>query len=178
MTGKRELYLLILDRCIEKASKELAVDTLPEYADFFAAIDQFSRLKLAYYQKHPNEYRVVKEAFYAPPDELKAEIAQRFGAVLADRNQALEQLFTKVPLREGVERGQALELIKVVLGYMEEKYLAGLTAENDANQGYWERIIGEMNTFLAMIRYGIERQTAAMSNGTVAQHPSIKEVPV
>ncbi|MGQ9558086.1 MAG: TetR/AcrR family transcriptional regulator [Desulfurispora sp.] len=155
--SKRELYLLVLHRCIEKFSQELALNTLPEHKDFFAAINEFSRLKLAYYQKYPDEYKVVREAFYNPPDELKAEIEQRFGTWLAARNKMLEQLFSKVSLREGVERRQALELIKIVLDYMEEKYLAVLKADNNLDPGYWEGIIDEMNTFLAMVRYGIER---------------------
>ncbi|WP_347488466.1 TetR/AcrR family transcriptional regulator [Desulfoscipio sp. XC116] len=155
--SKKELYLSVLGRCIGKVRTELDIEALPEYGDFFAALDEFSYLKLDYYRKNPDECKVLKEAFYVMADELKAEIEERYGAVIAAKDKVLERLFQKLPLREGVNREQAFELIMVVLDYVEEKCLAGLTDKNDLDQRYWEGIIGEMNNFFAMIRYGIER---------------------
>ncbi|GGE12203.1 TetR family transcriptional regulator [Marinithermofilum abyssi] len=155
--SKKELYFCVLDRCIEKMKAELRFDDLPEYEDFFEAIDRFSRIKLDYCKENPEEYKVLTEAFYATPKELKADIEEKMGSLMANRNKVLERLFEKVTLKEGVDRSQAFELIWIILKHLEDKLLTEVADKTNLDEKYMERIIDEMNRFLAMIRYGIER---------------------
>lgn len=154
--NKKELYLSVLDRCIEKARTELGIDVLSEYRDFFEVIDKYSPIKLDYLKKNPDVYRVVREAFYATPDELKVAIEEKYGPLITAKEKVWEQLFEKVTLREGVDRGQAFELIMIVLDHFENKYLSEVTDENDVDETYSQRFLDKMNSFLSMIRYGIE----------------------
>ncbi|WP_217266749.1 hypothetical protein [Paenibacillus tianmuensis] len=62
---------------------------------------------------YPDELKLVYGAFYSPPVELKQDIEVKYGMGNAERNQVLERLFEAVPLREGVDRKQAFELIMV-----------------------------------------------------------------
>lgn len=155
--SKKELYLRVLDRCLEKVKAELHVDDLPEYENFFEAIGRFSRIELDYFKKHPDEYKLLMEVYYATPKELKAEIEEKMGSLMAIRNKILERLFDKVPLKEGVDRRQAFELIRIILKHIEDKVLTEATYKTNLDEKYIERIIDEMNRFLTMIRYGIER---------------------
>ncbi|MFC7440542.1 TetR/AcrR family transcriptional regulator [Laceyella putida] len=155
--SKKELYFCVLDRCLEKVKAELRFDDLPEYRDFFEAIDQFSRIELDYFKKNPDEYKLLMEVYYATPKELKADIEEKMGLLMATRNKVLERLFDKVPLKEGVDRRQAFELIRITLKHFEDKVLTEVTDKTNLDEKYMERIIDEMNRFLAMIRYGIER---------------------
>ncbi len=155
--SKKELYFCVLDRCFEKGRTEMFVDALPEHLDFFEAKEKFSIIKFDYYKKNPDVYKVGKEAFYATPDELKAEIEEKYGTLIANKDKMWERLFEKVPLREGVDRGQAFELIMLALDHFEEKYVAGLTDENVLDETYLQRFLNERNSFLDMIRYGIQR---------------------
>jgi hypothetical protein len=100
---------------------------------------------------------VLKEAYLTTPDELKAEIEVRSRVFFAERDKLWERLFEKVPLKEGVDRGQAFELVMLTLDYFDQKYLAEMTAENELDEAYAQRFIQERNDFLAMIRYGIEK---------------------
>ncbi len=79
------------------------------------------------------------------------------GTLIAARNKVLERLFDKVPLKEGVDRRQAFELIRITLKHVEDKLLSEVTDHTRLDETYMERVIDEMNRFLAMIRYGIER---------------------
>ncbi|SFJ78573.1 TetR/AcrR family transcriptional regulator [Thermoflavimicrobium dichotomicum] len=155
--SKKGLYLSVLDRCLEKVKAELHFDDLPEYWDFFEAIDQFSRIELDYFKKNPDEYKLLMEALYATPKELKADIEEKMGSMMAARNKVLEQLFDKVPLKEGVDRRQAFELIWITVKHIENKVLTEEADKTKLDEKYVERIIDEMNRFLAMIRYGIEQ---------------------
>ena len=155
--SKKELYLSILDRCFETGRTEMGIDALPEATDFFEAKEKLSNMKFGYYKKNPDVYKVAREAFYAAPDELKAEIEEKYGALIANKDKVWERLFEKVPLRAGVERGQAFELIMLTLDYFEKKYLSELMDDNNLNETYFQRFLHERNSFLAMIRYGIQK---------------------
>ena len=155
--SKKELYLSVLDRCFEKARTELRIDVLSEYRDFFEAIDRFSPMKLDYLKKNPAVYKVAREAFYATPDELKADIEEKYGPLIAAKDKVWEQLFEKVPLKEEVDRGQAFELIMITLDHFENKFLSEVTDEKDIDETYLQHFLDKMNSFLSMIRYGIEQ---------------------
>ncbi|MEL7567742.1 MAG: TetR/AcrR family transcriptional regulator [Dehalobacterium sp.] len=155
--SKKELYLSMLDRCFEKGSIEMGVDNMLEQGDFFEVKEKFSNIKFNYYQQNPDLYKVVREAFYETPNELKKEIKEKYGTLIANKDKELELLFEKVPLREGVERGQAFKLIMIILDYFENKYLSELTNDNHLDERYLESFLDERNRFFDMIRYGIEK---------------------
>lgn len=160
--SKKELYLSVLNQCLEKMTTEISVDLRSEYQDFFEAKGKSGLLKFDYLKKNPDASKMVFEAFYATPDELKADIdelktviQEKYGALRTARD---KQLFEKVPLREGVEREQAFELIKITMDYFEKKCLSELTDETKLDETYWQCFFDNRNSFLEMIRYGIEQK--------------------
>jgi len=154
--SKKDLYLSVLDQCFEKGRIEMGFDALLEHRGFFEAKAEFSAIKFDYYRANPDLYKVLREAFWAPPDEVKAAIEEKYGALIAGKDKAWEQLFETVPLKEGVNRGQAFQLIMLVLDHCDDKYLAELTADGDLDETHFQSFLDERNRFLAMIRYGIE----------------------
>ncbi|WP_312810839.1 TetR/AcrR family transcriptional regulator [Sedimentibacter sp.] len=155
--NKKDLYLSVLDRCIEKGRIEMGFDTLLENQDFFEAKEKFSIIKFNYYKKNPKLMKVMREAFYETPAELKTEIRNKYGMLLAGNEKEWERLFEKVGLREGVNREQAFRLVMLTLDYFDNKYLADLENNNDFEEVYLNEFLSERNSFLSMIRFGIER---------------------
>lgn len=155
--SKKDLYLSVLDRCFEKGRVAMHFDTLMETHDFFEAKEKVSVTKFHYYKKNPDLMRIIKEAFYTTPDELKAEIQEKYGALLRANEKEWNRLFSKVPLREGVDREQAFRLIMLTLDYFDEKYLAELERSGDLEETYLQHFIEERNSYLSMIRFGIEK---------------------
>ncbi|MFE5321692.1 TetR/AcrR family transcriptional regulator [Paenibacillus sp. NPDC056579] len=74
--NKTKLYLK-LEYCSRKIGAELKLDTVLAYDDFFQAIDEFSRLKFNYIRNSPDEYKLVYEALYLTPDELKPDLQEK-----------------------------------------------------------------------------------------------------
>ena len=155
--SKKNLYLSLLDRCFEKGSIEMGFDNMLEQQDFFEAKEMISNIKFKYYKENPDLCRVIMEAFYNTPEELKIEIEARYGEMINSRDQVLKQLFNKVPLRDGVDREQAFKLIKITLDYFENKYLSGLDDDKHLDESYLQSFIEERNNYLSMIRFGIEK---------------------
>jgi AcrR family transcriptional regulator len=155
--NKKELYLNVLDRCIEKGRIEMGFDTLLENQNFFKAKEKFSTIKFHYYKNNPDLIRVMREAFYATPEELKTEIQDKYGALIANNEKEWKRLFEKVPLREDVDREQAFRLVTLTLDYFDNKYLLELENSDDSEEAYLQDFLKERNSFLSMIRFGIEK---------------------
>lgn len=155
--SKKELYLSVLDRCFEKGRSAMGFDTLLENDDFFDAKEKSTVTKFHYYKKNPALMRMIREAFYATPDELKTEIQDKFGKLLASNEREWKHLFAKVPLREGVDREQAFRLVMLTLDYFDHKYLSEVDQQDDLDETNLGDFLKERNSFLAMIRFGIEK---------------------
>lgn len=155
--SKKDLYLSLLDRCFEKGSIEISFDNILEQGDFFEVKEKISNIKFNYYRKNPELYKVIMEAFYNTPEELKMEICEKYGKLINKRDEVMELLFEKVPLRKGVDRKQAFEIIKITLDYFENKYLSDLVEDKELNKTYFQNFIEERNGFFDMIRYGIQK---------------------
>ncbi|MEC0207879.1 TetR/AcrR family transcriptional regulator [Paenibacillus ehimensis] len=153
--SKKKLYLSLLEHCFEKVRTVVRFDVFSEQEDFFNTIDRLSRIKLAYFRKHPDELKLVHEAFYSPPNELKADIEEKYGQAIAERNQSMERLFEAVPLREGVDRKQAFELIMITTKHFENKFSAAFTDTGALDDEAANGLFDEMNRFYSMIRHGI-----------------------
>ncbi|KPU45994.1 HTH-type transcriptional regulator RutR [Oxobacter pfennigii] len=161
--SKKELYLSVLDRCIEKGRIEMGFDTLLEHQDFFEAKEKFSVIKFHYYKKNSGLMRIMQEAFYATPDELKMEIQDKYGVLLANNEKEWKRLFKKVPLRKGVDREQAFRLVMLTLDYFDDKFLLELDNNHDLEEAYLRNFLEERKNFLSMIRFGIEKQKEELS---------------
>lgn len=155
--GKKELYMDLLDRCFEKGKVEMGFDTLPEYEDFFKAKEKFSIIKFKYYKKNPVLYKFVINAFYETPEELKIEIKEKYGELIFRKNQIWKQMFKKVSLKEGIDSDQAFQLVMLALDYCDNKYLSEIENDTNFNEANLQKFIEERNSFLCMIRYGIEK---------------------
>jgi len=154
--SKKKLYLCILDRCVENLKTALRIDDLIQYEDFFAAKEQIGLIKVDYLKRNPDVYKVWIEAFLTTPEEVKAEIEQKYGELLAERDQFWRQLFDKVPLREGVDREAAYRLVQMTLDGLSQKYVSMMT--DDKSLDFHLHLLDERKQFLDMIRYGIEGQ--------------------
>ncbi len=97
---------------------------------------------------------MVREVFYATPNELKEAIEEKYGPMITDKYKVWWPLFEKVPLKEGINRGQAFELTMITLDHFESTFI---TDEEDIDENYFQDFLDKMNSFLNMIRYGIQQ---------------------
>lgn len=155
--SKKDLYLSLLDRCFEKGSMVMGFESVSEDENFFEVKDRISTIKFKYYKENPDLYKIIIEAFYNTPDELKLEIETKYGRLIEERDKVQERLFENVPLRESVDRKEAYKLIKLTLDYFENKYVSELVDNRELNECILENIIEERNSFINMIRYGIQK---------------------
>lgn len=158
--NKKALYLALVAQCIEHGRAALGMATLDEYRglDFFAAREQFSLNKYRFNRDHPAAYALLKEAFFATPEEISDEIKALYGTAMRERHTLWWQLFADVPLRAGVDRQQAFDLYTLVIEHFERKYLAEMLNATTLDEAQIQAFLAERNQFLALIRFGIEER--------------------
>lgn len=156
--GKKDLYLEIVDRMMERAGGEMDFGFLAQNPDFFKAREEFSRFKFRFSKNNPMYYRIIKEIMSKPPVEIRDEIKVRFGEKQARYRKQWEDLFEKVPLRDGVDRKQAYQFVQMTLAYFDDKYFSESTEDDELDEAYFQRFLDERNRFLEMLRYGIQNQ--------------------
>ncbi|MBH5316792.1 TetR/AcrR family transcriptional regulator [Paenibacillus sp. GSMTC-2017] len=153
--SKKNLYFNLLEYCYGKVGSALQADTVSQYEDFFQAVTVFMRNKFDYYCIHSNESKLVFEAFYCTPDELKEDKNKIYSSLLNSKNQDWERLFDKVVLREGVDRNEAFEFIMNTLGYFENKFFVETIDVDVINEEYVQNLLAKMIRYCDMIHYGI-----------------------
>lgn len=155
--SKKKLYLSILDRCIEKGRIDMGFNTLLKNQDFFEARERFTIIKFNYYKKNPNLMKIIREAFYMTPDGLRKEIQEKYEVLIDNNEKEWKRLFNKVNLKDGVDRDQAFRLILITLDYFDKKYLSDLENNNDLDELYLRDFLKERNSYISLIRFGIEK---------------------
>lgn len=163
--SKKNLYLSVLGRCFKKMASEIPVDSLSEYQDFFEARLKSGIRKIDYLKKNPDVSKLIFEASYDTPDELKVDMRQfkkhleeKYGAQQIAKDNKMKQLFDKVHLRDGVDRNQVFELINITLDNFNKVYLSELIDKDKLlDETYWQSFYDKKRSFLDMIRYGIEQ---------------------
>lgn len=158
--NKKNLYLALIAHCIEHGRAALGIATLDDYRglDFFAAREQFSLNKYRFNRDHPAAYQLLKEAFFATPDDVQQDITAIYATSMQERHTLWWQLFAAVPLRAGVDRRQAFDLYILVIEHFERKYLAEMLNSAELDEAHVQAFLAERNQFLALIRFGIEER--------------------
>ncbi|MBD8499746.1 TetR/AcrR family transcriptional regulator [Paenibacillus arenosi] len=156
--NKKKLYLSLLEHCYEKVGTSLDTGSISEQEDFFEALHLYMSRKFEYYRKHPDESMLVYEAFYTIPDELKADMEEKFGDVLANKYQVWDQLFEKVPLQEAIPRKYALDLIRITFEHLDTAFFADLTNGIILDDRYMDNLFEKIKHFCSIIRDGMEKE--------------------
>ncbi|MEZ4864820.1 MAG: helix-turn-helix domain-containing protein [Caldilineaceae bacterium] len=164
--SKKDLYLALVAQCIENGRAALGIATLDDYhgLDFFAARKQFSINKYRFNRDHPAAYQLLKEAFFATPEEIQEDIAALYDTSMQERHTLWWDLFADVPLRAGVDRKQAFELFTLVIEHFERKYLQEMLNKTELDEAQIQAFLAEREQFLALIRFGIEKMDGVERN--------------
>lgn len=164
--SKKNLYISVLERCYEIMAREKTDESLLEYEDFFEAKEKTGLMKVGYLRKNPDFSKLLFEAFYKTPEELKIEmfkfktfLEEKYGEENKEQENQMKQLFMELSLRDGVDSDEAYELVHVISEYFRMKLAAELTDEKKVQDDeYWKAFFKKKNSFLNMVRFGIENK--------------------
>ncbi|MEN8907623.1 MAG: TetR/AcrR family transcriptional regulator [Clostridiales bacterium] len=164
--SKKKLYLSILERCFDKMAIEISNEPYLEFDNFFDAKKNTGKYKVAYLRNNPKVSKLLFEAFHSTPDELKEDIKMfeehmeiKYKDYNNTMNEQIKKLFSEIPFRDEVNPIEAFELINAISGYFRMKLAKDLTDDSKLNDDeYWDSFFKKKNSFLDIIRHGIENK--------------------
>ncbi len=164
--SKKRLYLSIVERNFDRFAPDMSQFSPVEHRDFFEAKEAVGRLNIELLKRDPDVNRLMFEAFYGTPEDLKSDIeklkvrmSQKYGEKHIAHERSMRALFERVPLREGVDRDQAYGLISLVSEHFRRKCLEEMRDnETTLDEKYWDEYFVRTKSFTDMLRYGIEKK--------------------
>ena len=164
--SKKNIYMIILERCFDKMAMEIEEEPLSSFNDFFEAKGQSGLNKVEYLRQNPDISKLLYEAYSATPDELREDIykfvvhlREKYGSIEATKNRVMKELFDDIPLRDGIESEQAYELVNIVMNHFRTTITKDLTDESKIlDDEYWKKLFAKKKEFLEMLRYGIVQE--------------------
>lgn len=162
--NKKTLYLSIVKKYFEGMIAQKPSPEPEEYRDFFEAKEKMGVMKVGYFDKDPLLSKLMYEAFYKTPDELKTdiylyqqELEEKYGAEKKHEEQMMSKLFHQIPFRKGIDKKMAFELINLLSEYFRKKLMEDLIDESKmTDTHYWESFLQNKKAFMEMVRFGIE----------------------
>lgn len=164
--SKKDLYIEIVERCFDKMASEISHEPSKVYKDYFEAKEQSGMHRVEYLRKNPKINKLLFEAFYSTPTELKDEI-KKFRIYIEDKykahnntaNEQIKKLFSEISFKDNINPKEACELINIVSEYFRMKLASELTNDEKLlGDIYWDDFFDKKGRFLNMIRYGIEKE--------------------
>jgi len=151
--SKAGLYLAVVAHCLEHGiawgRAQHAPENQPE--DFIERLLESGMRKLRYTIEHPNEAKLVMDAFSAPPpglrDQIEALGRQYWPAAMNSWREGLDPK----RFRRGVEVDKAFEVVAIFLDGLRTRF--GATGAVDAAQ--FARMVEETKDYLELLKYGI-----------------------
>ncbi|HEX2946857.1 MAG TPA: TetR/AcrR family transcriptional regulator [Clostridia bacterium] len=130
--NKKDLFLYILDKTLDKAVNELNsyLDPLP--SDIFERIAITGMMKLKMALEQPLVYKLIYITFVNTPDSLKAAVQERYKKLY---DIALPMIYNGIDysrVRDGVDPQKAIEVLVLFMEGFQAQYLEAyknLTAE-------------------------------------------------
>jgi AcrR family transcriptional regulator len=152
--SKQKLYMLAVEQCINDILR-LFEGFSTAGLGFVEAALSYGQLKSEFFAKNPLHYKILTQAFYHTPDEMKAEFAQKYARLYAIGNEIYRGLLTKLELRSGVSPEKAMEVVTAVLSSLEAKYTPAMVQGAALSPELVSQIEKDYVELMDLVLYGI-----------------------
>lgn len=154
---KKGLYLYAVTTCIGELTRRFDERLGPMASpDVFERLKQYALAKWSLVEEDPSVFQFLQEAMFDPPAELRDALTECTAESTAMAYQRLFQGIDPAAFRPGVTVEQAMRLLSWTFDGLGRQY-AGLLRQRPLDlDRIRELITADMNTYAALLRYGIE----------------------
>lgn len=154
--NKKKLFLYVLDHTINHLMKKLSAYTTDLSGDFFEQLGQYALIKMRIGAEEPEMYHILYDVYVNLPKDIKNELMQRYGLILADQRKTFCMTMDASKLRDGVTVEMAANLIIDFLdGYYQRNIDYYKTKTPDELLASFHDMKGEMMAYLNIIKRGL-----------------------
>lgn len=152
--SKKQLYVKVVEKCIEDTLEVLEAFNVDE-SEFIQAILSYFKIKWDFFTTHPLHYRLLMQAFFNTPDDVKDQLAKRYSELVTLGTVKTSELIDKLDLKDEVSKENVLELILSITGIIDKKYLKLIAKSNSLDNELYATIKNDYIELVKMVLYGI-----------------------
>ena len=157
--NKKNLFLYIVKYCLEYLITGFKKYPLLKSNDIFDRLLELGVIKLQIYNTSPNISRVILQAFMNAPEDIRAEIQDKYQQI---SNQFMPAIFKDIDtskFRNGVKPEKALEVVMLFLEALQGKYIKQYQGREQELLGDVDKIMEEYKEYIEVLKYGIYGST-------------------
>jgi AcrR family transcriptional regulator len=153
---KKGLYMEAVQTCITEVMRRFDERLGPTSNDVFERLRQYTLAKWSLVEKDPMIFAFLQEAMTNPPAELQADLQAATAEIVASTYQRLFQDIDTSAFRPGVTIEQAMRLLSWTFDGLGKQYVTILQQQPLDLASVRSVIFGEVDTYVALLRHGIE----------------------
>jgi AcrR family transcriptional regulator len=109
--NKKKLFLYVLDYTIHYLMEKMNRYSAALTGDLFETLGQYALIKMQIGIEEPQMYHILYDVYVNLPAEIKKDLMERYGQILADQRKTFIMTMDASKLREGVTVEAAANLI-------------------------------------------------------------------
>jgi TetR/AcrR family transcriptional regulator len=153
---KKGLYIEAVQTCIAEVMRRFDEHLGPTSPDLFERLSQYTLAKWSLIEKDPMIFAFLQEAMTDPPTELRDALLASTAEITASTYQRLFQDIDTSAFRPGVTVEQAMRLLSWTFDGLGKQYTTVLRQQPLDLASVRDVMFGEIDTYVALLRHGIE----------------------
>lgn len=154
-SSKKNLYVTVLDHCLNHLDSFMKEEQAKLPADLFKRIMLISKMKMRFFLQYPLMYKLIVEAFSSQAlGELSEEIGKRGMMIASLTSVAFDDVDTSA-FREGIDPSRAFDLVVTAVNALSHRFMAEHYASPSRGLDQLERYTDELRLYLEMLQTGI-----------------------
>jgi len=153
---KKGLYVYAVQTCITELMRRFDERLGPTSPDLFERLRQYVLAKWSLVEEQPSTFAFLQEAMTDPPAELRDALLASTAEITASTYRRLFQGIDTSAFRPGVTVEQAMHLLSWTFDGLGRQYATLLRQQPLDLESVRNVMVGEVDTYVAMLRHGIE----------------------
>jgi AcrR family transcriptional regulator len=153
---KKGLYLYAVQTCITEVMRRFDERLGPTSPDLFERLRQYTLTKWSLIEEQPSTFAFLQEAMTDPPAELRDALLASTAEITASTYQRLFQGIDTSAFRPGVTIERAMLLLSWTFDGLGKQYTTLLRQQPLDLASVRSVMFGEVDTYVALLRHGIE----------------------
>jgi len=154
--NKRNLYLYVLDRTLDKAVEKISNGYRSAPADLFERITVTGMLKLKLALEEPLVYKLIFSSFVNTPESLREAMQERYKKLYDIAIPMLLEGIDFSKLRSGIDPYKAIEVLLFFMEGYQAKYIEkwkNMTADQTLTQ--MDKLVEDRMVYMEILKKGI-----------------------
>lgn len=158
--NKKNLFLYIVEYCLQFLIEEYRKYPLQKSGDIFDRIIEFGIIKLKIYHAYPNISKLIAHAFLNTPEVIRSAIQSKYRQLSSEFLPSMFNDLDCSKFRKGVNPQKALEIVMLFLEALQQKYNKEYQGREEELLGNVDKIMIEYKEYFEVLKYGIYDSTS------------------